>query len=293
MADQKISALNAKTTIHDTDLFPMVDIEAETDETKKITGANLRNAIRKIIDADGDTGFEVEQSADEDAIRGKVAGVEVFLLSSAGILTLAKQSGSAAYRNTSDAEILTASNTIVPLNAELFDHLNEFTLVAQGTATAGTTGATLKDSTNPFVEGDVGKGVWNHTNGGYTTIAAYVSAGEVTLTADIDLDPDDVYEYGYPRFTATEAGTYVIAGQCTFGVSDGVRIISYIAKNGSYVSSAQTISGGAASNGALVASVLQLDANDYIELRTYHNEGSTVGLRNGAQWSYIQIGKIA
>ena len=38
----KISGLNAKTTIHDTDLFPMVDIEAETDETKKITGANMR-----------------------------------------------------------------------------------------------------------------------------------------------------------------------------------------------------------------------------------------------------------
>lgn len=45
MADQKISALNAKTTIHDTDLFPMVDIEAETDETKKITWTNLKAQI--------------------------------------------------------------------------------------------------------------------------------------------------------------------------------------------------------------------------------------------------------
>ena len=42
----KISGLNAKTTIHDTDLFPMVDIEAETDETKKITGANVKSQIQ-------------------------------------------------------------------------------------------------------------------------------------------------------------------------------------------------------------------------------------------------------
>lgn len=51
MADQKISELNAKTTVHDTDLFPMVDVEAETDETKKITGANLKTAILSGITA--------------------------------------------------------------------------------------------------------------------------------------------------------------------------------------------------------------------------------------------------
>lgn len=45
MADQKISELNAKTTVHDTDLFPMVDVEAATDETKKITGANLKKIL--------------------------------------------------------------------------------------------------------------------------------------------------------------------------------------------------------------------------------------------------------
>lgn len=45
MADQKISELNAKTTVHDTDIFPIVDIEAETDETKQITGANLKSEV--------------------------------------------------------------------------------------------------------------------------------------------------------------------------------------------------------------------------------------------------------
>jgi len=45
MADQKISELNAKATLHDTDLVPIVDIEAETDETKKITGANVKSQV--------------------------------------------------------------------------------------------------------------------------------------------------------------------------------------------------------------------------------------------------------
>jgi len=45
MADQKISELTAKTTIHDNDLLVMVDSEANPIETKKITGANLREAV--------------------------------------------------------------------------------------------------------------------------------------------------------------------------------------------------------------------------------------------------------
>jgi len=45
MADLKISELNAKATLHDTDLVPIVDIEAETDETKKITGANVKSQV--------------------------------------------------------------------------------------------------------------------------------------------------------------------------------------------------------------------------------------------------------
>lgn len=45
MADQKISELDAKVTLADTDLVPMVDIEAEPDKTKKITGANIKAQV--------------------------------------------------------------------------------------------------------------------------------------------------------------------------------------------------------------------------------------------------------
>lgn len=41
----KISGLDAKTTLHDTDLVPIVDIEAAPDKTKQITGANLKKVL--------------------------------------------------------------------------------------------------------------------------------------------------------------------------------------------------------------------------------------------------------
>lgn len=45
MADEKISELDAKVTLHDTDLVPIVDIEDDPDQTKKITGANLKSQV--------------------------------------------------------------------------------------------------------------------------------------------------------------------------------------------------------------------------------------------------------
>ena len=45
MAEAKISELVEKTTLHDTDLVPIVDIEATPDETKKITGANVKAQV--------------------------------------------------------------------------------------------------------------------------------------------------------------------------------------------------------------------------------------------------------
>ena len=45
MADEKISETPAKATLHDTDLVPIVDIEAIPDTTKYITGANLKSQV--------------------------------------------------------------------------------------------------------------------------------------------------------------------------------------------------------------------------------------------------------
>jgi len=265
--------------------------------------------IHSIADDDDDTKIQVEESADEDIIRMDVAGTERVSLgdaganittdhwlfgSSVGIIGIPKQSGAGAYRNTADIKIKDATNTTIPFNAELFDHQNEMTIVTESTATANTTGTDLYDTSNPFVEGDVGKRVWNYTDGGSTTIATYVRAGHVTLTADIDLDSTDKYGFGFARFTATEDGTYVISAQSTFsGLSDGKRIIVYIKKNGTHIASGQEITGAASCAGGVTLSTCQMLANDYIEIETYHNEGSADDLRNGAQWTYVQIAKSA
>lgn len=391
MADQKISELNAKATLHDTDLVPIVDIEADPDETKKITGANLKaqvlasttftshkdrhdpedgadkldtaapselasvqaagagsshslaradhqhqiqhsiddnhlitvdgdpnsgeyakftasglegktagetvtdlqNSINKIVDpTDQDTSVEAE----EDQVTMDVAGTEAFKLNSIGVLTTVKQSSAGAYRNSADIKIKNATNTPIPFNAESSDIQNEMTIVTESTATAGTDDATKKlfDSTDPFVAGDVGKYVWNYANGGFTTIASFQDTDEVTLTDSIGLDNGEAYGFGYARFTATEPGVYTIAAQSTYtGLSDGKRIIVYIYVNGTAVSSSQAVIGGASSAGATTLGIIQLSATDYVEIWTYHNEGAADDLRNGSQWTYVQIAKVA
>ncbi len=79
----------------------------------------------KLIDADGDTSWDVEQAADEDIVRGKVAGVEAYHLSAVGIVTLAKQSRARAYRSANQV-IVTGTETKIELDAENYDNQNEF-----------------------------------------------------------------------------------------------------------------------------------------------------------------------
>lgn len=93
----------------------------------------------KIEDADGDTSWDVEQSADENKVHGKVKGVEAFLLDDAGILTLAKQSASRATL----ANQQTIANTTwvkILLDTETYDIQSEF---ASNKFTAKTSGLYL------------------------------------------------------------------------------------------------------------------------------------------------------
>jgi len=79
----------------------------------------------KIQDADGDTSWDVEQTADEDKVHGKVKGVEAFLLHDDGILDLAKQSYVFAYGNT-DQSVPNATWTVMNLNTIVTDKQGEF-----------------------------------------------------------------------------------------------------------------------------------------------------------------------
>lgn len=90
----------------------------------------------KIVDADGDTKVDVEESADEDIVRMDVAGVEAFKLNSDGILDLAKQSRARAYKKAADQTISTATPTKVVLDEETYDEQNEFDSVTNYRFTA-------------------------------------------------------------------------------------------------------------------------------------------------------------
>jgi len=80
----------------------------------------------KIEDADQDTKVDVEESADEDKVRMDVAGVEAFLLSTAGELTLPKQSSAYVTADVTPQTIPTGSETTIEFNTEVTDVQNEF-----------------------------------------------------------------------------------------------------------------------------------------------------------------------
>jgi len=80
----------------------------------------------KIQDADADTSWDVEQTADEDKVHGKVAGVEGFLMHEDGIIDLPKQSGCSVALQS--AQPITNVNwTLVLLSSIAFDTQGEFT----------------------------------------------------------------------------------------------------------------------------------------------------------------------
>jgi len=82
----------------------------------------------KIQDADGDTSWDVEQAADEDKIRGKVKGVEAFLIHDDGILDYAKQSSAKMDAGTTAQSIPNASWTKVNYVTAVWDVQSEINL---------------------------------------------------------------------------------------------------------------------------------------------------------------------
>jgi len=101
------------------------------------------SAIHTLLDADEDTGWDVEKTADEDKIHGKVKGVEAFLLDADGILTLAKQSAARAYKHAADQSIPNSTYTKVVLEAESYDIQGEFDPVTNYRFTAKAAGLYL------------------------------------------------------------------------------------------------------------------------------------------------------
>ena len=130
-------------------------------EGKLLTSAGGGGGGTKIQDADADTNWDVEKTADEDKVHGKVKDVEAFLLDDAGVLTLAKQSRASAYLS-GNQSCTNGTWNKVALNAEDYDEQEEFDIATNNRFTA-------KKAGYYFVAGQV-----RYNNASVTNAVVYV-----------------------------------------------------------------------------------------------------------------------
>lgn len=286
----KISDLTEKTTIHDTDLLPMVDIEGAPDTTKRITWANLKKLLNKIVDpTDQDTLVEAE----EDQVTMDVAGVEAFLLSSVGIQTLTKQSGARGYLNTAVQTIPTTVSVRVKLNAEDFDIQNELNSTEKSGAADATEAFELHDADGGFAASDVGAWVWNTTDNTYAIVTDFTDSGQITLDTDIMVNGES-YDLYHAIFTATEAGYYLLSGGIYYQspVAD-ILLTTFLYKNGAIVTIGRYHPSNIQASSTNATTVLYLAANDNVDMRTYHTCGVNETLGNGSHATFFSVSKLA
>ncbi len=241
----------------------------------------------KIEDADSDTKVEVEETSDDDNIVMDVAGVEAFRMYSSGILDLAKQATSGAERGAAATQWLpAAANVRVLLDTNLWDIQSELNLrVVSGRADA-TEANKLHDADAGFASTDVGAWLWNTSDDTYTQITGFVDSGELDLASNI-MASGEYFKLYHSTFTATVDGRYLLIGVGNFlSIANGKRIIIQVRKNGSTVASTAFPVGGAiTTNGIICEAIVELLADDYVELRQRHDD--TTKRRGQSQRLYV------
>ena len=215
--------------------------------------------------------------------------------SAAGILTFPSQSSAKAYLNADHNGIVTATPVKIPLNAESHDIQNELNTRRLTGAADATEANKLHDADGGFEAADVGAYVHNTTDNTYTTVAAFVDSGELTLTDDIMADTEN-YTLYHARWTCTEDGKYLVVGAVTYkttNMEDQKSHHSRIHKNGSAVTYTGASSSGAIQMSILCLDVLSLIATDYLELWAWHNGTSgNLILRGLEAATYLTIMKV-
>jgi len=248
----------------------------------------------EIHDADNDTKIQVEESSDEDKIRMDVAGVEAFLLSDVGILTLAKQSGVSVYLSANQV-IPTAVNTLVMFDTESYDVQNEFdSSVVSGTATA-TTANKLVDA-GKFTEAAayyVGRWVWNTTDNTYAVVTGKDDDNTLSIDTDIMANGEGYILY-LGKITFAEAGKYIVTCLLLFqNMADQASMRGYVLVNGSSIYGALTAASGTSYNGINISTTVNVSANDYLQIKAYQSSGSDRNLYGATPFrTSIQITKL-
>jgi len=203
-------------------------------------------------------------------------------------------SKSSAYRGTSNQSIPTSSATRICLNAESFDVGSEFDISEKTGAADATEANKLHDADGGFASGDVGKWLWNTTDNTYTTIAAFVDSGELTLTDDIMVDGDNYIIYS-STFKAVATGYYLVTSSIWFvGLAINAKYVSRIKNNGTTIAEAANYCAADAqwptSN---LTQIVSLSADDVLELVGYHEHGSNRDVYAVAEGTYLSVHRLS
>jgi hypothetical protein len=174
--------------------------------------------------------------------------------------------------------IPTAAWTHVLLDTVNYDIESECDVTVVAGTAENIAGANLQD-TGTFTEDEdyyVGRTLWNLTDNTYTTVTGKTSDDVLTLSADI-MDNGELYRLYFSRFTASEAGNYLVVASIAYETADTLDAKMYISavwKNGVETSKNRIFaSGNAQFCQCQVTAIVSLAAGDYIDLRTYHNTG--------------------
>jgi len=297
-APVKVGEANAIGTSHS---FPRADHVHEKHHAKYLDAAAI--AAAKTVKLDDFTAPEDNTDLDAAAAQhglmpkaDKIAHDNLVsnLVVSSNILTMANQPSCLAIRATSSQVIPSggAAAKTISFNSEDFDIQNEFdSSVKSGTADA-TEAFKLHDADGGFAASDVGKTVWNKIDNTYTTVAAYVDDGELTLTDDIMADTE-TYDLFFSRYTATAAGKYMVVMKIRLdALADEKYAQIDIRKNGVEVSRAVVHASSITALHPTTLCSVNMAALDYLDAAVYHNKGSDANLTVGLSISYFYIQKM-
>jgi len=95
------------------------------------------------------------------------------------------------------------------------------------------------------------------------------------------------------RYIASTAGRYLVVGKIRYyDNQDGIRYMSYIYKNGTYVSTTGLVPGGAGSCYLQNIAIISLAVNDYLELWTWQGEAGVSPIRGLAGHTELAVYKL-
>lgn len=108
---------------------------------------------------------------------------------------------------------------------------------------------------------------------------------------DVDGEFDSSSDY---RFTATTTGYYQVNGVVKYSATvDGKVYVTIIRRNNTDIATSQLMSAGTDLMGVVIADVIYLTAEQYLELFTYHNSGAAKTIEYGTSKTYMSVHRIS